>query len=444
MRSLFVVLMIAISLAAISCSSGNLQPSQGVSNAPVLLNAGDIQNDQIITFELTVNSITLNGASNVPLLPAPTPIEFVHNGAHFEPVALNVVPGGSYTGLTLSFTSASVVIVDPITHAVTPLTTVLDSSTATLQFATPLALNGAPVAINLDLDLVNSITINGSSANIAPQFTFTTAAVGAASAQDDDTGEIDNIYGRVTAFSGSTFTIQPPGTAQTFTFTANASTQFQGGLTSLSQVTPGRVVSVNAVTQADGSFLALNVEAETDTATGEVVQGNIIATAGAPVNSIAVVTQSAVATTPANAPATGTTLSVPMSTAQFSVESNNIPGALPPFGATTIGKGQNVRVVAQAEPAAPSTSLPGDKIKLQEQALTGVISSLAPSSFVLTVSNTSAFASLTGTTAIAVHTSSGTQLRSGPLSNGSTVRVRGLLFFDGSNYTLIASRVTAP
>jgi len=444
MRSLFSFVLVAISFIPISCSSGNLQSTQGVSNAPVLLNVGDIQNDQIITFELIVNSITLNGVSNVPLLPTPTPIEFVHNGAHFEPVSLNVVPGGSYTGLTLSFTSATVVIVDPITHAVTSLTPVLNSSTATLQFATPLALNGTPVVINLDLDLVNSITINGTSANIAPQFTFTTGAIGAASAQDDDSGEIDNLYGKVTAVSGSSFTIQPPNTGQDLTFTTNAATQFQGGLTSLTQVTVGRIVSVNAVTQPDGSFLALNVQAETDTTNGEVVQGTITATAGAPVNSITVVSQSAVATAPANAPATGSSLSVPISTAQFSVESKNISGALPPFGAATIAKGQNVRVIAQAEPAAPSTTLPGDKIKLQEQALTGIISSLNSTSFVLTGSNTSAFTSLTGITTIAVHTSASTQLRNGPLSNGSTVRVRGLLFFDGTNYTLIASRITVP
>ena len=52
----------------------------------------------------------------------------------------------------------------------------------------------------------------------------------------------------------------------------------------------------------------------------------------------------------------------------------------------------------------------------------------------------SAFASLTGQPTIAVQASNA-ENKGVTLANNATIRVRGLLFFDGTSYTLIASRV---
>jgi len=87
-----------------------------------------------------------------------------------------------------------------------------------------------------------------------------------------------------------------------------------------------------------------------------------------------------------------------------------------------------------------------DKIKLREQALVGrVAATPAPSAsgFTLTLASTSAFASLTGQTSVAVIIVSGTQQEQThtPPAAGDTVRVRGLLLINGTAYTMVAARI---
>ncbi|HEY2389957.1 MAG TPA: hypothetical protein VGK22_02185, partial [Candidatus Angelobacter sp.] len=58
----------------------------------------------------------------------------------------------------------------------------------------------------------------------------------------------------------------------------------------------------------------------------------------------------------------------------------------------------------------------------------------------LTLSPTSAFASLTGVTSVPVTIVNGTNLQVTPTA-AATVRVRGLVFFNAGTYTVIATRV---
>lgn len=78
-------------------------------------------------------------------------------------------------------------------------------------------------------------------------------------------------------------------------------------------------------------------------------------------------------------------------------------------------------------------------------AVSGITGTFSPgSSFTLTVGSTSAFASLTGTTTVTVQTQSGTEVKNVTVSNSASVGVRGLLFVNGSTYTLVASRILQP
>jgi hypothetical protein len=202
------------------------------------------------------------------------------------------------------------------------------------------------------------------------------------------------------------------------------------------------IVTVQAFTQTDGSLLASSVESETLSATGAQLGGLITSVTGSPVTSLGITTQTAVATTPANAPATGTTVSVPITgSTQFSVESNHVPGSFPPFDAADIGLGQRIVVNSETQSTNPA-SVTADKLKLQEQALTGTISGLVGGTFTLTPSTTSAFFSLTGISSVTVNTLTGTEVKGVTLANGGTVTVRGLLFVSGTAYTMIASRIT--
>jgi len=446
-----VVVALACLLTVTGCGSNNNQTSSA-SAAGTVVNFGDAPNDKIIAFELTINAITLTGGTNPSILAKPTEIELTHDMAAFEPLSLVTVPNGTYTAATLTVSNPEIVIVDPTTKAVTKLTATLSSTTVNVPFSPSVTIGTGASVLNFDMNLASSVTINGSLATVTPTFTVTTSAVPAGEAgEDDDNGEMDDLRGTITNIASPKFTIQPSQTAQPVTITTDANTRFSDGITSFSNLTTGMIVSVDAATQADGSILAKKIESETETADGEEVEGiitNVACTVAAacpgaanPATSIDITTHKVSATTAAGAPATATTVTVPITSGtKFTIHSNQGGTSFPTFDATTISKAQRVEVDSENESGDSATSVSANKIKLLEQGFSGTVSALSGGNFTLTVDSTSAFASLTGQTTIAVQAANA-QIKGVTLANTATVRVRGLLFFNGTSYTLIASRV---
>jgi uncharacterized protein DUF5666 len=443
MRNVALLLGTLVIVLLSGCSTGRLNGGTvGAAPASVLINIGDAPNDQIIAFQLGITAATLNGGSNPSVLAAPAQVEFVENAASFQPFSLGTIPAGTYTGMTLTVSTPVIIAVDPASKAVTPLTVSLTSTTVNIPFNPAVTVNGSPVVINLDLDLANSVNITGTAANVTPLFAASTLPIASAATQDDSSGEINNARGKITATTSGGFTLQPPGAARPLTFATNAATAFKDGITGLAQLTPGMIVTVEAISQSDGSLLARTVEAETTTAAGQVLEGVIASAAGAPVTSANLTTQSIIAANSTTAPAAGNSVAITLTAGTaFSVESSTIGGVLPAFDASNLGPGQQVIVDSATQPAT-STSATADKVKLQEQELFGTITALSGGNFTLSVSTTSTFFSLSGATAVPVQTTTATQLRGVVLANNTVVRVRGLLFFNAGAYTMIASRIT--
>jgi hypothetical protein len=88
------------------------------------------------------------------------------------------------------------------------------------------------------------------------------------------------------------------------------------------------------------------------------------------------------------------------------------------------------------------------EIDLEQQGLSGTVSGYTgapPTTFTLTLPADCAFTTLTGSTTINVFQQAGTELWGmTTITNGSTVHVRGLLFFDAGTYKLVAGRIMAP
>jgi uncharacterized protein DUF5666 len=451
MKRVFVLAVLTAVLIISGCGGGggNGSLTATPNSGNTTINFGDATNDQIIVFELLINSITLNGGSNPSVLPKPTEFEFTHAAGSVEPLSVLNVPPGTYTGATISVANPEVVIVNAGAPQQVPAT--LSSSTINVTFSAPITIGTGAAVLNFDLNLATSVTLNGNpvtSATVTPQFTVTTSTVPAAGAENEneDNGEVDDLRGVVTSVASPKFTIQPSQTAQPVTISTDSNTQFSDGITSFSQITNGMLVSVDAVTQSDGTILAKKVEAETETQNGEEVEGIITAVTGAPATQITVTTQKTAATgTAPNTPATGTSVTVSIGNGtKFMVDPHKLNGPFPAFDASHIGKAQRVEVDSESQTGNTSTSVTGDKIKLSEQALTGTVSALSGNTFTLTVDSTSAFASLSGATTVTVQTQSATELKNVTLSNTATVRVRGLLFVNGTAYTMVAARITQP
>jgi hypothetical protein len=120
----------------------------------------------------------------------------------------------------------------------------------------------------------------------------------------------------------------------------------------------------------------------------------------------------------------------------------NLPNASFPFDANTIHQGQRVEVDTDVALPPANGNIQVDKIKLQQQGISGSVSNLAAdgSTFDVTLAADSALAVISGQTVVHVTHVSGTDSRV-TVANGSNVRVRGLLFWNGSSWQMIARRI---
>jgi hypothetical protein len=437
-RTLFQTIAIAaLALYLAGCGGNNTVTNAGPTNATI--NTGDGTNDQIMKFELTVSSLTLTGSGSTAttgnLLSKSAEVEFVHQAGSFEPLALVNIPPGTYSGASLTVSNPEVVVLNnAVPPAPVKIPATLSNPGVTVTFTSPITVtSNNSTVINFDLDLAASVTLSGTpptAATVTPKFNVSTAT---ATNQGDDSGEMDDIHGSVTAINAPNFTIQ--NGQSTITFATDNTTQFKDGLTSLSQLKVGDIVEVDATTKSDGTKLATKIGLE-EGQSGEEAEGIISAVTGSPATQITIAHQ--VDSSGSTTPPVTMDVTIGAST-QFIVRADklNLGGTVPAFDASHIAKGQRVEADAASSTASPMAA---DKIKLREQALVGTVSAASASGFTLTLNANSAFATLTGQSTVTVSVVSGTDLRVTP-ANGNTVRVRGLIFVNAGAYTMIASRV---
>lgn len=371
----------------------------------VRLNIGDAPVDSIVAFEITINSVTLTRSSGgtVTALSTPTRVELTHLSGVLEPLRILNLEQGSYTSATITVSNPEVKVIDAGSGLPVELNSTLASSTATVNFNPAITIGATPTSLNFDFNLAASVVISGNSATITPTFSAGALPIAAQNDQDDDTGEIEDIVGSVTGVSGSSFTIAVTQTAQTLTFTTNANTEFDLPLTGVVSLTVGLIVDVDAVSLADGSLLATEVETEVEDNDALEIEGLVTGITGAPPTSFRVVVQD-LAAPGATVPALGATVNVNLdASTNFKVDDEDVDLNNLTFSTlfinTTLAVAQKVEVDADT----PATdNLLADKVKLSEQTLRGTVSNLASaggqSTFTLTAAADSAFARLTGQT----------------------------------------------
>ncbi len=447
MGKLGICLFLTCVLVATGCgygSSGNYGAAMGTNPPPpmmanTMLNTGDAVNDQILKFEITVSSVTLMGVSPTAttgnLLSKPAEVEFVHEAGTFEPLAVINLPAGTYSGATFMVSNPEVVVINAGAPVSVPAT--LTTATVTAVFNPPVTIMNTSIAtINFDLDLAASVTLNGTpvtSATVNPIFNVTSLVTVPMAMQDDDDGEIEDVHGTVTNITAPDFTIQTDQAS--LTFVTDMNTRFKDGITQLSDLKVGDVVEVDGVTNPDGTKYASKVEKDSES-TGEEVEGIITSVTGSPATALSIAEQ--IESHESATPPMAVSVAVNSSTV-FAVRTDklNLMSA-PAFDASHVGKGQ--RVEADSDTAGFPTL--ATSVKLREQALVGTVAAMpapTPYSFTLNLNPTSVFATLSGVTSVAVTVPDGVTLKVAPTA-GATVLIRGLVFFNGGNYSMIAIR----
>lgn len=427
-------------------SSPSPTPTPGTGANSVQVRFGDAPADSVISFEVSVSALTLTptggGSAVTVAVPANNRIELTHQSGKFEPFVVGNLPQGTFSAANLTLVNSELTFLNssgtPV-HINGPA-----SATVSIPLNPNVTIGTSPLVLNIDVNVAASISTAGTVVNgiafTSSSFTITAKAPGAVNAQQDDDGEIEDIQGTVTAVNGSSFTLSIGTTGSSLTFATDATTEFKDGATLAGLL--NQVVTVEGFTKSDGSLFAKEVEG-LENQNGAEVEGLITAISG---TTLTVTAQDGIGSgmDDSKVGATFTVNIAGLNASKFRVKGGdgfggNVPAGLT-FDNTTIHQGQRIEVDTDAAVPPANGAITPDKINLQQQGISGTIANAATNTFDLNLAADSALATISGQTVVHVTVISATDKRVS-ISNAATVEVRGLLFWTGTSWQMVARRI---
>ena len=456
-------------------------PAAPPAQAPLTVNIGDAPSQRVVSFEVTVTSVSLVAAdgTNVSIFSGSRRVEVTHLAGTFEPLVLGAAPQGTFTQVQVTLTDPAVGFIDD-NGSIKTFEEAGFTRMLTIVLNPPLTISGtAAMMLNLDLNAAASLIIDPTTntVTINPVITVTSEPADQQKNQPE-AGELEHLAGTVTAVDTTkgTFTISLGQSGVSLTFATGPATKFDiadssnGTLGALAQ---GMIVRVDGTTQPDGTLLATEVESVLPVTTAFDTQGLVTSITGSPVTSFTLLAQDGNHEDKSGddggdaMPTAPITVNVDDSTV-FAVDAGEltVDPAVFPFDAAHLSKGQNVEADSSSAPQSMGSGgstllVAAQKVTLRQQALTGLATNLTGTltsgQFTLTLAPDSAFALLTGQTSLTVFAQSVTDVRQDTFNDdnggdgggdgGGTptmgqVRVRGLVFFDGTQFKMLAFRVS--
>ena len=424
---------------------------------PAVVSITDSPSDRVVSFELTIDSITLTATdgSSVVVSNAPHRLEVTHLSGSAEPLLLTSIPQGTYTAAKVVVSNPDVGFIDDSGQQVEKKD-VAATQTINIALNPPLVVGSMPVVLTIDFNAAGSIDINLATGSVtvnAEAEAHHDEVPGGTqqNGEDIDNGELDHVMGQVSGVSGSAFTVTDNVSGTTLTFVTDGNTKFEDGATLAGLL--NAMVRVKAETQQDGQPLATEVELLN--MNGSEAEGLVTATTGSPLTSLSMVVHDGSGWGMADSILGSTLTLIVNDQTQFRVDAGDIQQGglnLPDFNRTSLSKGQRVEADAENSVTEDHSSDQGgtggaiNSLKLEQQALTGTVSNSSSSQFTLTLADDSAFKLLTGVNTLTVLTQQNTEVKDITVSSGANVKVRGLLFFDpnSGSFTMVAGRISAP
>lgn len=283
-RIIGIALALGLAMLGVGCSSSSTSNSSSSQPAAVFVTGEDAPLASVVGFDVTINSITLNGANNASaqVLTTPTTVDFARLLGLRSPLAFNAVSAGTYTSATFSLSSPVIAYVDMTTNppsltslngTFSPTTGSATQTTVTVNFPTAMVVASNGLAgLRMEFDIQQSVAVDGNgqiTGAVNP-----TIYAGAVSASDQN-GQVTDLTGGLVSVNASanSFVIQGPYGHQ-LTIDTNNSTQFNSGWSMNDLATPA-FVGVQGYFQADGSLMASNVEVISTTQT--FLSGHVLA-----------------------------------------------------------------------------------------------------------------------------------------------------------------------
>jgi hypothetical protein len=288
MRKFFAfALLLGLCMMGIGCGSSSNSSSSGSTpqTANVYVTGEDAPLSSVVGFQVTINSITLNGQDNsqATVLSTPTTVDFARLLGLRSPLSFNSVPAGTYTSATFVLASPVTIGYVDMTQNPPALSTINgtlpqnpDSVTVNFPNAMVVGANGL-AGLKMDMDIHDSVATdsNGNLIISNNSVAVTPVIYIKATVPSDPDAQITDLTGGLVSVNASSnsFVLQGPYGRQ-LTIDVNSDTQFNSGWSINNLATPA-FVGVQGVFQADGSLLAGNVEVITTAQTfisGRVLQ----------------------------------------------------------------------------------------------------------------------------------------------------------------------------
>src|SRR5271167_3413696 len=113
-KYLGIALLLALSMLGAGCSGGSSSSASLSSQSPgVFVTGEDAPLASVVGFDVTINSITLNGNNGSPqVLSTPTTVDFARLLGLRSPLAFKTVPADTYNSVTFSLSSPAITWVD--------------------------------------------------------------------------------------------------------------------------------------------------------------------------------------------------------------------------------------------------------------------------------------------------------------------------------------------
>lgn len=258
-RTLQCALVLAMAFLT-GCGAKNGSQISQQNSGSLFVTGEDAPLSSVVSFQLTLNSVTLNGAKNTPQVVSNTTVDFARLIGLRSPLSFSSVPADTYQSVTITMSNPVISYVD-MTQNPPALNTIkgtlpANPYTVTVNLPSPMVVgNNGLAGLRMDMDIHQSVAIDGNgnvTGTVNPVF-----YVKATKASDPD-GQITDLMGGLVSVSGNSFIMQGPYGRQ-LTIDVNNSTQFNSGW-NINDLAAPAFVAVQGAFQADGTLLATAVE----------------------------------------------------------------------------------------------------------------------------------------------------------------------------------------
>jgi len=269
-RALFFVLIVAVA-AMVGCGSNSTsnsnQNTSQTGSGSLFVTGEDAPLSSVVGFQLTLNSVTLNGQSHNPQVVSDTTVDFARLIGLRSPLAFNSVPADTYSSVTIIVSSPVISYIDMAAQPTPTLSTINGTLpqtpyTVQVELPTPMVVSSNGLAgLKMEMDIRDSLATDGNGNLVVTNNTVAVTPVfhiKATKASDPD-GQITDLEGGLVSVSGDSFVLQGPYGRQFTVDVVPGTTQFNSGW-SINNLAAPAFVSVEGTFQADGTLSATGVE----------------------------------------------------------------------------------------------------------------------------------------------------------------------------------------